>query len=116
MGWYGDSGTRRQKIDDLTKAWRDDVQCLRHCYRGNAYRGVLWSVWEDPAGRSIHCDLLEYRSGLWWNKPMCESMGPFYYSCPLGYLELVPVADEQWRECVRSYHAKRRKKREVVNA
>ena len=50
------------------------------------------------------------------HKPMCESMGPFYYSCPLGYLELVPVADEQWRECVRSYHAKRRKKREVVNA
>ena len=109
MGWYGEQTTRKDKIASLTEPGREEVKCLRHCYRGNAYRGVLWAVWEDPAGRHITCDVLEYRDNMWWNKPLCEGMGPFYYSCPLGYLAMVPPVDAEWREQVRQYHNKRKK-------
>jgi len=37
---------------------------------------------------------------------MCESMHPYYYSCPLAYLDAVPVACEEWRQLVLQYHAK----------
>ena len=114
MGWYGEPGTRREKIERLT-ASRENATCLRHCYRGNAYRGVLWSVWEaneqfrqahpGEPDRGIACDLLEYRDGMWFHKPLSERSHPYYYSCPLGYLEMVPAACEQWREQVRKYHA-----------
>lgn len=113
MGWYVEQTTRKDKIASLTETGREEVKCLRHCYRGNAYRGVLWAVWEDPAGRHITCDVLEYRDNTWWNKPLCEEMGPCYYSCPLGYLDMVPPVNADWRESVREYHNKRRKVQHV---
>lgn len=115
MGWYGEPVTRRRKIEDLTRS-HENATCLRHCYRGNNYRGVLWCVWEatekyqqeypDKPTRVISCDLLEYRDQMWFNKPLSESCHPYYYSCPLGYLDMVPVANPEWREAVRKYHAK----------
>lgn len=115
MGWYGEPVSRRDKIAALTRS-HSQANCLRHCYRGNNFRGVLWGVWEaTPEGeaahpgnptRAISCDLLEYRDGMWFNKPLSESCHPYYYSCPLGYLDMVPVANAAWREEVRKYHAK----------
>ena len=88
-----------------------DNQCLRHCYRGNNFSGVLWSAWEfDSGDRGIRCDLLRFDSadGKWSYKPLDESMEPYYYSCPLGYLDLVPdnskFARPEWRAKVRQYH------------
>lgn len=115
MGWYGERVSRKEKIADLTRS-HENASCIRHCYRGNNFMGVLWTVWEatphgaskhpDKPTRAIGCDLLEYRDGMWFNKPLSESCHPYYYSCPLGYLGMVPVANAEWREQVRKYHAK----------
>lgn len=47
-------------------------------------------------------------------KDMTESMGPNCYSCPLEYLEMVPMPEspfaEEWRESVRAWHKKRTRK------
>jgi hypothetical protein len=115
MGWYGDQCTRKQKVEHLLEPFNGQ-RCLRHCYRGNAYKGVLWSVWESPAGNYIRCDLLHYRDGMWMHKPMDESMGPFFYSCPLSYLKMAPVADPTWRECVVAYHNTRKEKRRAIRS
>ena len=40
-------------------------------------------------------------------------MGPCYYSCPPVYLDMVPVANAQWRDQVRAHHAARTRKVEV---
>lgn len=122
MGWLFKTGTtRRGLVEERTTEWeRNGVQhvCLAHCYRGNLFSGgVLWTVWErtgpdrEPE-RWIGCDLLQYRKTDGWGyKGMDESVGPFYYSCPLGYLKKVPtVANEDWRVLVRAYHAERRKR------
>jgi hypothetical protein len=53
----------------------------------------------------------------WGYKSMDESMGPAYYTCPLSYLDMVPMPDSpyarEWREKVREYHAKQRRKFKV---
>lgn len=129
MGWLFGHSTKRSLIADLvrtqtnregTKRW----ECIRHCYRGNAYSGVLWTVQtvtevetNTIVSQFIGCYLLRYNKGHgvgyeWGYKDMCESMHPFYYSCPLGYLELVPEECPEWRAQVREYHATRTKKLE----
>ena len=135
MGWLFTPGiTRRSLIEERTKNWQrttDDkllvtATCLAHCFRGGCFSGVLWSVWErntftedDQLAKSterwIACDLLQCRGGVWGYKDMEESMGPFYFSCPLSYLEIVPVdkygGHAAWREKVKAYHTERRAKR-----
>ena len=113
MGWLFTQGaTRADIIADRVRTWSNDTHAgrtLRHCTKGN----VLWTVREltDKATgiteRYIGCYLLQRERGYGWGyKDMCESMHPYYYSCPLAYLEIVPTECEPWRERVREYHAR----------
>jgi hypothetical protein len=136
MGWLFTHGqthkelvARRTEGCDRTEEGGTVVRntCLRHCYRGGAFSGVLWTVWErsfekdgqqvQPAERWIGCDLLRFENGYGWGyKDMAEPMHPFFYSCPMGYLAMVPVACSEWREGVTAYHAKMKAKREAKKA
>lgn len=134
MGWlFSSRWNRRSLIEERTRDWerqRDDgliitSKCLTHCYRGGVFSGVLWSVRErkfvkdgqssEPEQRWISCDLLRCEAGEWGYKDMEESIHPFFYSCPRGYLDLVPIekygGHAEWRELVRQYHARQREKR-----
>ena len=111
MGWLFTRGsTRRGLIAERAANWERTAEdgmlvkctCLAHCYRGGVYSGVLWAVWERtftkdgqevrPTERWITCDLLRYRKDDGWGyKDMDESMHPYFYSCPLGYLKMVPI-------------------------
>ena len=113
MGWLFSQGqTRAQLIDRLTKPWTYQEKgvtstCLAHTARGN----VLWTVWEQAHAdgskqRFIGCDLMKPQAGYGWGfKDMEESSGPYYYTCPLSYLDMVPeVTNQEWRDKVRKYH------------
>jgi hypothetical protein len=131
MGWLFKSGcTRKELIRERADSWETNTNemlvksvCLAHCYRGGVFSGVLWSVWErtftkdsqqvKPVERWITCDLLKYQRTFGWGyKDMEESMFPYYFSCPLGYLKMVPIEKfgrhAEWRAAVRDYHEKRR--------
>ena len=125
MGWYYSAAwaTRKDVIAELTKGCDTEnvtAKALKHCYRGNAWSGVLWTVVEieqketGKKERYIACDLIRYSNvspaGFGY-KPLDESMGPYYYSCPLGYLDMVTeVKNQNWRDQVEAYHAKRKAK------
>lgn len=133
MGWTYPHGVNRQElIAQRVKSWERDTcemlvktECLKHCFRGGQFSGVLWTVWKrtftkdgeevQPEERFIGCDLLRCYGGEWGYKDMEESMGPFYYSCPLLYLELVPIerfgGNARWREEVKEHHRHRAEKR-----
>ncbi len=100
---------------------------LASCYRGNAYRGVWWSVWEVRTyqgtthipffdDRYILCCALSCYGGEWGYKDMTEDMGPYHYSCPVGYLDMVPLdrfdGDPEWRVEVRRVNAEVSAKRQ----
>ena len=139
MGWLYIAGiSRRELITDNTTNWERTKEdgtlikstCLAHCYRGGVFSGVLWSVWErtflkdgqpvEQPQRWIVCDLLRYDGGEWGYKEMEESMHPYFYSCPLGYLNLVPIeqygGNAQWRSLVKQHHARSTEKRRAKKA
>jgi hypothetical protein len=134
MGWLFKSGySRKELIEDRTKDWERTTDGmtvtttrLAHCYRGGSFAGVLWTVWErtftkdgveaQPTERWIGCDLMRHQKDYGWGyKDMEESMGPYYYSCPQKYLNLVPIeqygGNEEWRANVQRYHARQQAKR-----
>jgi hypothetical protein len=122
MGWTFSLFSNRadliqQRSQSVTQSDGTRWECLRHAAVGN----VLWTVWEvtpaapvpprayKPPYRYIGCDLLASggKQSGWGYKDMCESMGPCYYTCPLSYLDMAPVANAEWRDSVRAWHAAR---------
>jgi hypothetical protein len=125
---------RKQLIAERTTNERNEkrsMTCLAHCLRGN----VLWIVWEveltEPemtarqlqneenrskgrperpfkeVSRYIGCDLLQNggKEEGWGYKDMDESYQPFYYTCPIKYLDMVPdVTSQAWRDIVIERH------------
>lgn len=133
MGWlFRQDITRKELIADRTNSWKRQVgetlvqtECLAKCFRGG-FSGVLWAVWErrflkdgkevEPRQRWITCDLIQYRRDSGWGyKDMDESMHPYYFSCPLKYLNMVPIdefgGNVEWRAEVMKHHERRRAKR-----
>ncbi len=129
MGWVYSTAWPKRKYLIAERIQREEHNnirwiCLKHCFRGNAWKGVLWTVWEviklNPdtgevieTDRYIGCDLIEWSNrepASFGVKDMSEECGPYYYSCPLSYLDMVPVANQKWRDGVQSYHATRKPK------
>lgn len=121
MGWLFKYGaTRSDLIRELSD--KSVVQLrpnggtfatLRRCTRGN----VLWALHEsiDPDGvstRFIACYLLQRSAEGWGYKDMDESMGPYYYTCPISYLDEAsePISEtaRKWREEVRRVDRQRK--------
>ena len=54
----------------------------------------------------------------WGYKDLDEAMFPYYFSCPLKYLDMVPIeiygGHPEWRERVRAYHAHQKELRRRV--
>lgn len=119
MGWYYPyhTHTRKDLIAELIKGWDNEkttARSISHCTRGN----VLWIVWEieskptKTTTRHILCMLMQ-KYNTWGYKDMDESMHPYYYSCPLKYLDMVPVASEEWRAGVQHWHEKQKQARRL---
>lgn len=133
MGWtYPNGVSRKELIQQRTRTWEREIDgvvvksnCLAHCFRGGRFSGVLWSVWErtferdgqqvERTQRWITCDLIRCHGGEWGYKDMQEAEHPYYYSCPITYLDLVPIEQygghPDWRQEVRFRHQERLEKR-----
>lgn len=118
MGWYFSPQSRSELIAEIIAPRENEragMKTVAHTLRGN----VLWSVAEVTAKaedayrglapgqsvRFIRCHLLERSGDTWGCKALEESMHPYYYSCPLSYLDMAPEQSEAWRAGVRAYHA-----------
>jgi len=108
MGWLYGWNSKKSLINHLVEE-TPNMKCIASCYRGGIFSGVFWSVWEYKTDgekvkqgfRWIRCDLLKCYNKEWGYKDMCESMHPFYYSCPPSYLNLAPVVEcQEWRNKV----------------
>ncbi len=109
MGWYYTYGASRKSLsDEILREFNWETptgksENLRHCFRGN----VLWTLNRTVKRASgtetvwIGCHLLSRGTGDGWGyKPMDESMGPFYYTCPKSYLDASTCNDSsapKWR-------------------
>jgi len=122
MGWYFAPTSRSQLIAEIIASKENErasMKIIAHALRGH----VLWSVAEVTAKaegayrglapgqsvRFIRCHLLKRSGGEWGCKALDESMHPYYYTCPLSYLDMAPEQSPDWRAGVRAHHAQQRK-------
>jgi len=114
MGFTSGWDSRSSLIAHLVEN-DDHSTCVRNCYRGGIFAGVLWSVrkFTDSPKILIFCDVLKCHGGEWGYRDLTESMGPLYYSCPLTYLQMAEdVKNQNWRDKVVEYHREATERRE----
>lgn len=130
MGWDYciEWKTKQHVVDYLTRTWEriypkvegytsETIRntSIKHTLKGN----TLWIIREvitkeTQEKRSyIECVLISYgrRDKCYGYKAMDESMGPYYYDCPLSFLKLAPVANQKWRDTVIAYHKEKADKK-----
>lgn len=79
---------------------------IAHSVKGNTL-WVVHSFYQN--GELKHKEIVCYRlskdrqSGQWGWKEIPEGFYPFYYDCPLKFLDLAPTTYLVWREKVREY-------------
>ncbi len=123
MGWlYSCGASKKDVIQDVIKkqswvsshtGYTNVVDTLKYVVRGN----VVWTVKQcsQDTGDIVYtknpfivCYLLGKQKDYGWGyKDIEESMGPFYYSCPLSFLKDVPVTNQGWRDNVVKYREHR---------
>lgn len=119
MGWLFGWNTRKELADHLLRG--NGLRTIKHCFKGNNLWAVqAYTYTEGPqAGKTVQFIALYLIRGSnnssdgWGYKDMDESAGPYYYNCPLAYLDMVPDPGgyaTDWRAEVRKYHAKANQK------
>jgi hypothetical protein len=69
---------------------------------------ILWTVSPFKSSKIIVCTLLQPSGNGWGYKMMDEVMGPFFYSCPIEFLELTDSSEyknDGWRLNVIEFHS-----------
>jgi hypothetical protein len=109
MGWMSsEAWPTRKALKDYLKSGREfspGVEILGSGGSGNE----LWMA--IKGGETSYLVLFLLGScgyNEWGYKDMTESMGPYYYGCPLKLLDLVPETNPEWRKDVREHHGKRK--------
>ncbi|EOB8995972.1 hypothetical protein, partial [Pseudomonas aeruginosa] len=118
MGWLFSHQTKEDLLRELlapTSTFAGSTKVLAHAVSGNE----LWTVvkrtfhlagfyFGKPAGHSItmiELHLLDCSAGQWGYKTIPESAGPFYYGCPLEFLDLAhDEVNQEWRERLTHEH------------
>lgn len=111
MGWtFSYSATeKKQIIEDCTRDC-SSAKCIKKSLNSNE----LWTIWEDNTGNKIIVlFLLACRDKHWGYKDMTESMHPYYYKCPMSFLEEVPVVCQPWRDSVKAYHERSKNSKKI---
>lgn len=86
---------------------------IAHSVKGNTL-WVVHSLYQN--GELVRKDIVCYRlskdrkSGQWGWKDIPECFHPYYYDCPLKFLDLAPTTSLEWREKVRQYWADQSRK------
>jgi len=120
MGWTFPMGASRSDvIEDLTREQITPLRTfrtLKKCFRGNTMYALHESEpVEGPTVRFLVVYLLQRHDGDWGYKDMDESMEPYYYDCPVSYLDAAtePTSERarQWRADVREKAALRASKK-----
>lgn len=118
MGWLHGWESRAALVKHLCEEPRT-YKTLAHKTTQEDGQSILWAVHEvlkDSDAekclgkRFIACYLMDGRGNdryKYGYKGMEESMGPYFYSCPITYLDMAPeVTCPVWRDKVKAHHAR----------
>lgn len=116
MGYLSNSQWRT-RADVIKMLQADDkTGAFYKVLKSRSVGSCLFSVVEyiNESGdivRTVRIDLIKKIGADYGYKTMDESVGPYYYNCPLNFLDnlTAPIGyASEWREKVRAYHAERK--------
>lgn len=86
------------------------------CVRYKLVDTELWTIWQDRNSKekSIVLFLIEKSGHDYGYKDIHESEGPYYYKVPLNFFDIVPVHNQNWRDQVLLYNARKKKLRNLI--
>lgn len=109
MGWTVGPQTREELITELLGPRHHET--VAHTVIGNHLWCVKRYLRDGQERKYIALFILEAFGAFEYGyKDMDETQHPYYYDCPLEFLELVEPFEARgsaadWRECVRAWHA-----------
>ncbi len=110
MGWTFGKETLPKLVERHSK--QETVEkwfLVTHSIHLGDVNSILWRLHKGTDGKKyISCILYQIDGGQWGYNGYCESSYPYYFSCPLEWLDECPVTSSEWRDGVREYHRKRR--------
>lgn len=106
--------TKKDVVNELTRdLTRSGFNVLGQ--KGSA--DGVWYLIEKDGEKTIYFGKIQKNGGEFFLKTMSEDMGPYYFTCPLKFIDKASEPKGQnakeWREKVRSYHASAKKELEV---
>lgn len=106
MGWdYRHGATKADVVKEYTGTRDGHYETDDYHRTTLASRLVgktLWVVWEygptiGPKQRALICVLLDASPGYGWgSKSFGEEAGPYDYTCPVAFFDLVPTPPNDW--------------------
>lgn len=112
MGWDSSSSWRNAKDvhASIRRDYTGDGQATIIAEAAKNFGRHFWVVFETTKGKFISLFLIE-RQGFkndsqWAYKHITESEGPFYYTCPIDFLDMAPETNAEWRGKVVAEHSK----------
>jgi hypothetical protein len=112
MGWtYSREWENKEDVVDYLKDCYNDGIVHSETYEEGQH--ILWTILcikdnlADNSKYLIVCDLISPSQYGWGHKTIDEMMGPFYYSCPIHFLNLTEKSEYKnkgWRKNVVEYH------------
>ena len=121
--WYKKLNRNKIKaICDKQVTWTDSRgsrKPIESAIVGNTYYAAVEHIQPDGS-RRVWAAITRFQTGSkngfgnFCYKDMDETCGPYYYDCPMKILNLLTETESEyannWRENVRLYHEKRKKK------
>lgn len=106
MGWLFREGlgSKKEAAEWALEGFKSRV--IASAVKGNQ----LWFVAEinqevfGPRERFIGLILLSKKNGMWGKKWMEEVMHPYFYGCPVSYLEMAHQQSAEWRAGVKKFN------------
>jgi hypothetical protein len=102
MGYSTFPGYQKSRlVEKILNDYAHDFTLLAHELVGNELWMVCGTVEKGEHVRFIELALLQQFPEGWGYKPMGELCGPYYYQCPLRFLELTTgPTNPKWRAAV----------------
>jgi hypothetical protein len=108
MGWlYPHEATRKPiLLDIIIRNWNG----YGTIHATHSTRNCFWMLVTPPGYEKpiIGLYVIQKAQGLWGYKDMEEAACPYYYDCPLDWLEKAPVTNQNWRDGVVNFHNKKK--------
>lgn len=117
MGWYfGPERGAKQVQEMLLQELRANPRIRVIDYKATSFGRHFWTLIEivETGERFINFDLITGGRDGWGYKPMDESMGVYYYDCPVALIDAAGETTNEtaraWRDRVREVAARMKRK------